>query len=120
MVYRLTVENFMKKLNNLFMGIALNFLKSKTSYLVGDIKEDGKIKFQFGVAVWSKDGETMNVITFYLGLKNRVVFCDKWDDFVSKRLMTMLNKREDTYYLPANSEEEAINIIVGDLHKEVA
>lgn len=110
----------MKKLNNLFMGLALNFLKSKTSYLVGDIKEDGKTKFQFGVAVWSKDGETMNVVTFYFGLKNRLVFCDKWDDFVSKRLMTMLNKREDIYYLTANSEEEAINIIVGELYKEVA
>ena len=110
----------MKKLNNLFMGLALNFLKSNTSYLVGDIKEDGKTKFQFGLCVWSKGEGVMNVSAFYLGLEKRIVFCDMWEEFIDKRFINMLKNKADVGYLPANSEEEALDIIVGELYKEVA
>lgn len=108
-----------KDLEPMFMMITESFLKSDASKMILDLPLGDKVA-HFGLVLWSKDGETMHLTTFYLGLDKNCHFVKCWDDFVRDKVHKMLKNKEDVGYLPANSQEEALREVYYSIYNKVA
>jgi hypothetical protein len=88
--------------------LMLHIVKSGSPVFVIPLKNFGQPDAGYGVFIWSKDGEEMNIQKFQIGMDDggwRLL--ELWDDWV-EMLPDLISEHKDTIgYILADSAEEA-------------
>lgn len=94
------------------LDLALKHKKLETPYLIfdsGDLNVDDKDVAHFGLFIWSKGDEGLNVEPFFWGVNECSEFARWWEELVKGQFLEMINKQKVRIpYIPANSKEEAM------------
>lgn len=105
-----------KRLEKMFMGMAIEFVKADASYFIGDLYCGDNGVAHFGLLIWSKGDGVLNTEPFFVGIDEDSKFARCWIEFIKKRFVKMIiNHKDSIPYFPANSKEEAMY----EVYKEV-
>ena len=97
-------EEFLRLKGYEFM---LEFVKSGSPVFAIPLKNFGQPDAGYGVFIWSKDGEEMNVQKFQIGMDDGGWLLEVWDEWL-EMLPDLISEHKDTVgYILAESAEEA-------------
>lgn len=87
--------------------LMLHIVKSGCPIFVIPLENFGQPDAGYGLFIWSKDGEEMNIQQFHIGMDEGSWLLELWDKWVGM-LPDLISEHRDTVgYTLANSAEEA-------------
>ena len=99
--------------------LMLHIVKSGRPIFVIPLKNFGQPDAGYGLFIWSKDGEEMNIQKFHIGMDEGSWLLELWDKWVGM-LPDLISEHRDTVgYTLANSAEEAWEKLYREMEEQI-